>query len=396
MLAAQSLGSGPLSQELELTILMPCLNEAETLATCIRKARSFLTRCSINGEILIADNGSTDGSQSIARDLEARVVDIPTKGYGAALRGGIAAARGLYVIIGDSDESYDFSKLEQFVAKLRQGFDVVMGNRFRGGIAPGAMPPLHRHFGNPTLSFVGRTFFKMNVGDFYCGLRGFRKEPILRLGLISTGMEFALEMLVRASLAQLKIAEVPTTLSPDGRSRPPHLRTWRDGWRSIRFFLLFSPRWLFFYPGIALLLLGMAACCLLLLGPFSLSQHITVDLHTLVVAAMATIAGLQTMSFAIIARRYATSRGFLPQSPRLEKRAHIFTLEHAIVVALFLFVIGIVGVLWCVARWATVDFGPLEYGLVMRILIVSMTMLVIGVQLLFTGFLGALLDIPVK
>ncbi len=396
VLGAQSLGSDPLSQELELTILMPCLNEAETLASCIRKARSFLIRSSVNGEILIADNGSTDGSQSIARDLGARVVDIPARGYGAALRGGIAAARGRYIIMGDADDSYDFRKLEEFVAKLRDGFDVVMGNRFRGGIAAGAMPPMHRHFGNPTLSFVGRTFFNMNVGDFYCGLRGFRKESILGLGLISSGMEFALEMLVRAGLAQLKIAEVPTTLSPDGRSRPPHLRTWRDGWRSIRFFLLFSPRWLFFYPGIALLLLGMAASCLLLLGPVSVSPHVSVDLHTLVVAAMASIAGFQTISFAIVARRYAASRGFLPQNPRLEKRAHLFTLEHAIAVALFSVVLGIVGVLWCVMRWGTVDFGPLEYGLVMRILIVSMTMLVIGVQLLFTGFLAALLDIPAK
>src|SRR5262249_38488824 len=235
----QALGSDLLSQQLELTILMPCLNEGETIATCIRKARSFLTRASVNGEILIADNGSIDGSQSIALDLGARVVDIPSRGYGAALLGGIAAARGRYIVMGDADDSYDFSQLDGFIAKLRDGFDLVMGNRFQGGIAPGAMPPLHRYFGNPALSFVGRTFFKMNIGDFYCGLRGFRRDSILRLGLISSGMEFALEMVVRAGLAHLKIAEVPTMLSPDGRSRPPHLRTWRDGWRSIRFFLMF-------------------------------------------------------------------------------------------------------------------------------------------------------------
>jgi hypothetical protein len=392
----QALGSDLLGQELELSILMPCLNEAETIATCIRKARLFLTRASVNGEILIADNGSTDGSQSIALDLGVQVVAIPSRGYGAALLGGIAAARGRYIIMGDADDSYDFSKLDDFIAKLREGFDLVMGNRFRGGIAPRAMPQLHRYFGNPALSLVGRTFFKINIGDFYCGLRGFRKEPILHLGLISSGMEFALEMVVRASLAQLKVAEVPTTLAPDGRSRPPHLRTWRDGWRSIRFFLLFSPRWLFLYPGIALLLLGMVGSCLLLLGPFPVSPHVSVDLHTLVVAAMSTIAGLQTMSFAIIARRYAASRGFLPKSPRLDKRAHLFTLEHAMVVALVLVALGIAGVVWCVIRWATVDFGPMEYGLVMRILIVSMTMLVIGVQLSFTSFLAALLDIPAK
>jgi glycosyltransferase involved in cell wall biosynthesis len=384
------------AEEIEVSILMPCLNEAETIGTCIKKAASFLARSKIHGEILIADNGSTDGSVQLAERLGARVVHVASRGYGAALRHGIEAARGHFVIMGDSDDSYNFSELDGFIAKLRDGFDLVMGNRFHGGIAPGAMPPLHRYFGNPALSFVGRTFFKMNIGDFYCGLRGFRKDSLLRLGLISSGMEFALEMVVRSGLAQLKIAEVPTTLSPDGRSRPPHLRTWRDGWRSIRFFLLFSPRWLFLYPGMALVLLGLAASSLLLLGPLPIGPHVSVDLHTLVVAAMATIAGLQTISFAIIARRYAASRGFLPKSPRLEKRAQLFTLEHALVVALVLAVLGMAGVAWCVVQWVTVDFGPLEYGLVMRVLIVSMTMLVIAVQLSFTAFLAAFLDIPAR
>jgi glycosyltransferase involved in cell wall biosynthesis len=384
------------AEEIEVSILMPCLNEAETIGTCINKAMSFLARSKMHGEILIADNGSTDGSVQLAERLGARVVHVASRGYGAALRHGIEAARGRFVIMGDSDDSYNFSELEGFIAKLRDGFDLVMGNRFHGGIAPGAMPPLHRYFGNPALSFVGRTFFKMSIGDFYCGLRGFRKDSILSLGLISSGMEFALEMVVRSGLAQLKIAEVPTTLSPDGRSRPPHLRTWQDGWRSIRFFLLFSPRWLFLYPGIALLLLGLAASSLLLLGPLPIGPHVSVDLHTLVVAAMATIAGLQTISFAIIARRYAASRGFLPTSPRLEKRAHLFTLEHALVAALLLAVLGMAGLAWCIVQWATVDFGPLEYGLVMRVLIVSMTTLVVAVQLSFTAFLAALLDISAK
>jgi glycosyltransferase involved in cell wall biosynthesis len=382
------------AEEIEVSILMPCLNEAETIGTCIKKASVFLTRSNIRGEILIADNGSTDGSVQIAERLGARVVHVASRGYGAALRHGIEAARGRFIIMGDSDDSYDFSELDGFIAKLRDGFDLVMGNRFHGGIAPGAMPPLHRYLGNPALSFVGRTLFKMNIGDFYCGLRGFRRDSILNLGLISSGMEFALEMVVRTGLAHLKIAEVPTALSPDGRSRPPHLRTWRDGWRSMRFFLLFSPRWLFLYPGIALLLLGLAASSLLLLGPFPVGRHISVDLHTLVVTAMATIAGLQTISFAIIARRYAASRGFLPKNPRLEKKAHLFTLEHALVVALVLAVLGITGVVWCLVQWVTVDFGPLEYGQVMRVLIVSMTMVVIAVQLSFTAFLAALLDIP--
>ena len=383
-------------KEIEVSILMPCLNEAETIGTCITKATSFLARSKIHGELLIADNGSTDGSVQIAERLGARVVHVPSRGYGAALQHGTEAARGRFIIMGDSDDSYDFSELDGFIAKLRGGFDLVMGNRFRGGIAPGAMPPLHRYFGNPVLSFVGRTFFKMNVGDFYCGLRGFRRDSILRLGLISSGMEFALEMVVRASLAHLKIAEVPTTLSPDGRSRPPHLRTWRDGWRSIRFFLMFSPRWLFLYPGIALLLLGLAASSLLLLGPLPIGPHVNVDLHSFVIAAMATIAGLQTISFAIIVRRYGASRGFFPTSPRLQKRAYLFMLEYVLVAALLLAVLGIAGVVWCVVQWATVDFGPLEYGLVMRVLIVSMTMVVIAVQSSFTAFLAAILDIPTK
>jgi len=383
-------------KKIEISILMPCLNEAETISACLKKATAFLARSKVRGEVLVADNGSTDGSVQIAERLGARVVHVASRGYGAALQHGIDAARGRFIIMGDSDDSYDFSQLDGFIAKLRDGFDLVMGNRFQGGIAPGAMPPLHRYFGNPALSFVGRTFFKMNIGDFYCGLRGFRRDSILRLGLISSGMEFALEMVVRAGLAHLKIAEVPTMLSPDGRSRPPHLRTWRDGWRSIRFFLMFSPRWLFLYPGIALLLLGLAASSLLLVGPLPIGPHVIVDLHTLVVAAMATIAGLQAISFAIIARRYAASRGFLPKSLRLEKRAHLFTLEYALVAALLLVVLGIAGVTWCVVQWVTVDFGPLEYGLVMRVLIVSMTVVVIAVQLSFTAFLAALLDIPTK
>ena len=401
MVFAETVESGMTARDrtaeaIEVSILMPCLNEAETIGTCIKKATSFLARSKIHGEILIADNGSTDGSVQIAERLGARIVHVPSRGYGAALRHGIEAARGRFIIMGDSDDSYNFSELEGFIAKLRDGSDLVMGNRFQGGIAPNAMPPLHRYLGNPVISFVGRTFFKMNIGDFYCGLRGFRRDSIVRLGLISSGMEFALEMVVRAGLADLKIAEVPTTLSPDGRSRPPHLRTWRDGWRSMRFFLLFSPRWLFLYPGVALLLLGLAASSLLLIGPLSIRPHVSIDLHTLVVAAMTTIAGLQTISFAIIARRYAASRGFLPNSPRLEKGAYLFTLEHSLVVALVLAVLGVVGVVWCVVQWGAVDFGPLEYGPVMRVLIVSMTTLVIAVQLTFTAFLAALLDIPAK
>lgn len=241
----------------ELTILMPCLNEAETIGICVRKARAFLDQYNLEGEVLIADNGSTDGSQAIAQAEGARVVAIPVKGYGAALLGGINAAYGHYIIMGDADDSYDFSSLMPFVERLRAGDDVVMGNRFRGGIAKGAMPFLHRYLGNPVLSFLGRLFFNLKNGDFHCGLRGFNREKISQLRCNTTGMEFASEMLVKASLAHYTISEVPTTLKPDGRTRPPHLRTWRDGWRHLRFLLIHTPRWLFFYPGVASVLLGV-------------------------------------------------------------------------------------------------------------------------------------------
>jgi glycosyltransferase involved in cell wall biosynthesis len=230
---------------LELTILMPCLNEAETLATCITKARSFLSRTGISGEILIADNGSIDGSQTIARDLGARIIPVTTRGYGSALRTGIQAAHGRFVIMGDSDDSYNFSLLDDFVEKLRAGYQLVMGNRFKGGILPGAMPPLHRYLGNPVLTAIGRLFFRSACGDFHCGLRGFERSAILALDLQGSGMEFASEMVVKATVHNLRIAEVPIVLSPDGRTRPPHLRSWRDGWRHLRVLLLFSPRWLF-------------------------------------------------------------------------------------------------------------------------------------------------------
>ena len=256
--------SAPERNELELSIVMPCLNEAETLEVCIRKAQESLRKDEISGEVVIADNGSEDGSQEIAERLGARVVPVSGRGYGAALHGGFEAARGRFVIMGDADDSYDFSSLMPFVEKLREGYDLVMGNRFLGGIEPGAMPPLHRYLGNPVLTGIGRLFFRSPAGDFHCGLRGFRRDAILGLGLQTTGMEFASEMVVKSTLMGLRIAEVPTTLSPDGRSRPPHLRSWRDGWRHLRFLLLYSPRWLFLYPGAVLMLLGLVSGALLL------------------------------------------------------------------------------------------------------------------------------------
>jgi glycosyltransferase involved in cell wall biosynthesis len=277
---------------LELTILMPCLNEAETVATCVRKARGFLERTGIRGEVLVADNGSSDGSPELARGAGARVVAVALKGYGNALIGGIDAARGRFVIMADADDSYDFSQLDAFVDCLRAGNTMVVGHRFRGGIMPGSMPALHRYLGNPLLSFVGRLFFSSRIGDFHCGLRGVDRVAALQLGLSAPGMEFASEMIVKATLAGWRIAEVPTALSPDGRSRPPHLRSWRDGWRHLRYLLMMSPRWLMLYPGLCLIGVGIAAELAILRGPV-LINGVGFDIHTMLYAAGATILGVQ-------------------------------------------------------------------------------------------------------
>ncbi|MBV8765457.1 MAG: glycosyltransferase family 2 protein [Hyphomicrobiales bacterium] len=379
----------------ELTILMPCLNEAEALGTCIEKALAYLAKSGVQGEILVADNGSTDGSQEIARKLGARVVPVGEKGYGAALIGGIMAARGQFVIMGDADDSYDFSQLDDFLAKLRQGFSLVVGNRFKGGIAPGAMPILHRWLGNPVLSFIGRTFFKAGIGDFHCGLRGFETQAMRNLNLRATGMEFASEMVVRARLWGLSIAEVPTTLKKDARSRAPHLRTWRDGWRHLRFLLMFAPRWLFFYPGLALLLAGAVVSLLLLPGPVRIAPNVSLDVHTLLVASVSTLIGTQCLSFAVVVRRYAASRGLLPASHTVERLLVPITLERVLFSALFLAIVGIGGIIWCVVQWASAGFGPLHYGLVIRVLTVSVTAVAIALQLVFTAFLSAIIEMKV-
>ncbi len=380
--------------DLELTILMPCLNEAETLAVCIAKARGFLERSGIAGEVLIADNGSTDGSQDIARAAGARVVDIAQKGYGAALMGGIDAARGKYVIMGDADDSYDFVNLDGFVARLREGFALVMGNRFRGGIEPGAMPWHHKYIGNPVLSFLGKLFFRTEASDFHCGLRGFDRQRIIDLGLRTTGMEFASEMLVKATLNGLPVAEVPTTLKPDGRSRAPHLRSFRDGWRHLRFLLLFSPRWLFLYPGLILLAVGLFLGALLIRGPVPVSDTLTLDVNTFLFAAICIILGLQGVSFALIGRRFASNYGFIPPSQKFDMMLESLTLERVLAIAAVLVVIGIGALLWAVFSWATVDFGNLSDSAVTRFMIVAMTMLVAGLQLAMTAFMGSMINIP--
>jgi glycosyltransferase involved in cell wall biosynthesis len=382
-------------ESLELSIVMPCLNEAETLGVCIRKARSFIDKSSIRGEIVVADNGSTDSSRAIAAAQGARVIPVAMRGYGAALLAGITAARGRFVVMGDADDSYDFSNLAPFVEKLRAGADLVMGNRFAGGIEPGAMPFLHKYIGNPVLSFLGRLFFGVDVGDFHCGLRGFHRERILALDLRTTGMEFASEMVVRSGLAGYRIAEVPTILHPDGRSRPPHLRTWHDGWKHLRFLLMYSPRWLFLYPGLALLAFGMVGTALLLPGRVFVGS-VGIDIHTFIVACIAILLGLQSIGFALITRRYGIRNGFIPGSARYTSLLEALTLERLLVAALGLFLLGMGGLVWCVWVWASAGFGPLEYANLLRILVLSLTAIAAAIQLAFTAFLAGIMDIPTR
>ena len=372
---------------LELSIIMPCLNEAETLATCIGKARDYLERHKIAGEVLIADNGSSDGSQEIATNSGARVVPIPERGYGSALRGGIAAAKGQYIIMGDADDSYDFTNLSPFLEKLRQGYDLVMGNRFQGGIKPGAMPVLHKHLGNPVLTWLGRLFFGSPCGDFHCGLRGFSKQAIEQLNLRTTGMEFASEMVVKASLYGLKITEVPTTLSPDGRSRPPHLKTWRDGWRHLRFLLMYSPRWLFLYPGLALMFLGFVATIWFVPQP---------RVHTLLYSATALIIGFQIVSFAVFTKAFAISEGLLPEDRKLRRFLRYINLEVGLIIGVILFLLGMGGSLYALYIWNARLYGALDPAVTMRIVIPSVTALALGVQVVFSSFFLSVLGLKRK
>jgi glycosyltransferase involved in cell wall biosynthesis len=376
----------------ELSIVMPCLNEAETLASCIRKAKEFLEETGISGEIIVADNGSSDGSQEIARELGTRLVAAEPKGYGNALMGGIQAAHGTYVIMGDADDSYDFTKLLPFLDKLRTGNDLVLGNRFRGGIKPGAMPPLHRYLGNPLLTAIGRLFFRGGPGDFYCGLRGFNRQAILDLDLRTTGMEFALEMVVKSTLCNLRIAEVPTVLSPAGRSRPPHLRSWRDGWRSLRFLLLYSPRWLFLYPGAVSMIAGALIGARLLLGP-QVIEGISFDVHTLLYSAAAIMVGYQSIIFAFFTKLFAISEGLLPEDPRLTKMFKYITLESGLIAGVVMIVGGLAASIYAVSLWKARFFGPLDPFHTLRIVIPASTLIVIGSQTVLSSFFLSVLGL---
>lgn len=375
---------------IELSVVIPCLNEARTIAQCVREAMDALAANGIVGEVLVADNGSTDGSQDLAMAAGARVVPIAIKGYGNALRGGIAAARGRFILMGDADASYNFGHLPRFVERLRAGADLVMGNRFQGGIEPGAMPWKNRHIGNPVLSFIGRLFFRTPIGDFHCGLRAFSAEAYRRMDLRTTGMELASEMVIKSVLFGLRVEEVPTVLRKDGRDRPPHLRPWRDGWRHLRFMLLFSPRWLFLYPGILLMTAGLILGGALLRGPLPLGR-VTLDVHTLLFAAVAVLIGFQAVSFAALSKFFAIRAGLRrPESGFDDWFRHV-TLESGLISGSLLVIVGLALAIGAVGIWGDHGFGPLQTGETLRWVIPGALCLVLGCQMILTSFfLGVL------
>jgi glycosyltransferase involved in cell wall biosynthesis len=380
---------------MQLTILMPCLNEAETLATCISKAKLWIDNSGIDAEIVIADNGSTDGSQAIAESLGARVVAVPQRGYGSALFHGSLAAHGQWIIMGDSDDSYDFSRLDFFVAKLKEGYDLVMGNRFLGGIADGAMPWKNRYIGNPILTGIGRLLFSCPAKDFHCGLRGFTKEAFLRMDLRTTGMEFASEMVIKANLMQMKIAEVPTTLSPDGRSRPPHLRPFRDGWRHLRFMFLFSPRWLFVVPGTILFLFSTVAFIALLIGPVSIG-NVNFDVHTLFYAEAGVILGYLTLILGGLIRMFGMREGLLQEHETLEKLRASPVLEVGGLIGISLIMAGLTWGGQALVTWSETQFGNLEPGALLRNISLSTTLIMTGGITLLGSLVMGFLTLPTR
>jgi glycosyltransferase involved in cell wall biosynthesis len=378
---------------IELSVVMPCLNEADTLETCINKVLRVFREHDIAGEIIIADNGSHDGSQKIAERLGARIENVSERGYGAALMGGIAAARGRFVLMGDADDSYDFLEIPKFVEKLREGCDLVQGCRLpRGGgtVRPGAMPFLHRWLGNPLLSFMVRAMFQAPVADIYCGMRGFRKDLYLRLGQRCTGMEFATEMIIKSTLYGAKIAEVPITLHPDGRkAHGPHLRTFRDGWRTVRFFLMYSPRWLFLIPGLGLLVSGIAGYALAL--PATSIFDVRFGPHTLLVSSLAFLMGYQSILFAIFTKTFAISEGLMPEDSRMNRFFEVVNLEKGLVVGMAAFVIGLGLIMHTTNVWRDTGFGPLDYETTMRRVIPGVTLAALGFQTMLSGFFVSIL-----
>lgn len=380
------------TEHFEFTILMPCLNEAETVATCVEKAQGFFNRAGIQGEVVVADNGSTDGSQALATSAGARIVEVAARGYGSAIIGGVHAALGRYVIMADADDSYDFGQLDSFVERLRRGDKLVMGNRFAGGIKPGAMPPLHRYLGNPVLSFIGRLLFRSPIGDFHCGLRGFDREAIRKLNLSSPGMEFASEMIVKATLAGLTISDVPTILSPDGRTRAPHLRSWRDGWRHLRFLLMMSPRWLLLYPGLFLLVIGTAAGAVIIRGPLVI-KGVGFDIHTMLYALGGTILGLQLILFSILASAVGCVKNVLPMTSNFRRFLAIFSLERGIAWGLAIGLAGLLLAIYSVDIWVGAQLAALDPQAMMRIAIPSVTLMLAGAEIVFASFILSFIDV---
>ena len=374
----------------EVSVVIPCLNEVETLATCIQQAQRAIEKAGLSAEIIVADNGINDGSQIVANELGVRVVEVARKGYGSVLIGGINAAQGRFVVMGDADDSYDFASIATIVEKLREGYDLVVGNRFLGGIQPGAMPWSHRWVGNPALTLISRVFFNAPVGDTHCGLRGFSKDAYERMRLRAIGMEFASEMVIKAALKGMSITEVPVILRPDGRSRPPHLRTWRDGWRHLRFMLLFSPRWLFLYPGLALLFVGFLLSALLVAGPLRVGG-VRLDIHTLLVAGFLALLGYQLVLFAVFTKIFATREGFHPPHAGLDRLFRYVTLEVGLVVGALMVLGGIAGLVLAVASWHAVGFGNLDPSLTMREVIPAVVLLALGTQTIFASFFISIL-----
>jgi glycosyltransferase involved in cell wall biosynthesis len=377
---------------LELSVVLPCLDERETVGICVQKALAALKTAGIYGEVIVADNGSSDGSVELALSAGARVVHVELRGYGNALRGGIQAARGTYVLMADSDDSYDFTHIPRFVEQLRAGSDLVMGNRFLGGIREGAMPMLHRYLGNPVLTALGRLFFHSPSRDFHCGLRAFRKDSYERMDIRSTGMEFASEMVVKASLMRMKVSEVPTTLSPDGRTHPPHLRTWHDGWRHLRFLLMYSPRWLFLYPGIASIAVGLATCIWLLPGPRRIG-NVGFDFHTLAYGFGAILVGFQLLAFAVFTKVFATLEGLLPEDPRLNRMFDYIKLETGLLVGVLCVTLGVAGSVLALSNWARHSFGPITSANLLRLVMLSVFALILGPQIIFSSFFLSILGL---
>jgi glycosyltransferase involved in cell wall biosynthesis len=376
----------------EFSVVMPCLNESATLAICIEKANLFFKTNTISGEVIIADNGSSDGSQEIALNHGAKVISIANKGYGNALKGGIENASGKYVIMGDADDSYDFSNLTPFIEKLREGADLVIGNRFKGGIKKGAMPLLHKYLGNPVLSFLGRLFFKSSIGDFHCGLRGFSKEAYLKMNLTSSGMEFASEMIVKSHLLNLKIVEVPIILHKDGRNRKPHLNTWSDGWRHLRFLLLYSPKWLFFFPGIIMITLGFVFSTLLIISPIKV-LNVTFDVHTLLYTTSLLLIGFQFVIFYGFTKVFAVTQNLLPKSSRYNLLFKHINLEKGLILGFFTTLIGVILSIYGFSIWSKENYGVLEVQTTLRIIIPAVTTIIIGVQIILFSFFFSILGL---